>query len=333
MCPNIDQILSNKHTQSGVFAHEVQLVQQELEALLSMSIVRETILKDLHQPPTSNNDHLRSKIRKHQEAERVYSSKKLAKKPLPPLVNHAHQRQSNAAFLLDRQVTIAPVVGARIDRIWSDVNNYYHKISSNDISTVENLVEFHHQLERTLEQCQSQYHQTAEPSTLVEQLNQINYEPLVQLARAPAVISHYLDRTTLGTFQSKLYEHIGQTSPVYRTPISSPMHGRSLATNPDTKDHGASLRISPRLHPNEHANHRVGLFTLPNVGWPDLLLFTSSLRILGETWRRSRRFFVHQIEEEEQVRYESIVSDQVPTTFAIRPELSGRSTSTEQWRR
>ena len=230
-----------------------------------MSIVRQTILKDVHHPPPNNTDHLRSKIRKHQEAERVYSAKKLSKKPLPPLVNQAHQRQANASFLLDRQVTIAPIVGARIDRVWSDVNNYYHRISSNDISTIENLVEFHRHLERTVEQCQSQYHPTSEPSNLIEQLNHINYEQLVQLAQAPPVINHYLDRTTLGTFQSKLYEHIGQTSPVYRTPISSPMHGRGLVSHPDTKDHGASLRISPRLHPNEYANHRVGLFTLPNV--------------------------------------------------------------------
>jgi hypothetical protein len=58
---------------------------------------------------------------------------------------------------------------------------------------------------------------------------------------------------------------MGQISPVYKTPISSPMHGRVLANYFDFKDIGASLRISPRLHPNEHSNSRTGIFSLPNV--------------------------------------------------------------------
>lgn len=42
-----------------------------------MSIVRENILKDILNPPINHStDTIRSKIRKHQEAERIYSSKK-----------------------------------------------------------------------------------------------------------------------------------------------------------------------------------------------------------------------------------------------------------------
>jgi hypothetical protein len=263
MCPNIDQILSTKHTQSGVFAHEVQLVQQELEALLSMSIVRENILKDILNPPINNSsDTIRSKIRKHQEAERIYSSKKIPKKLLPPLINHHHQRQNGPHLLLDRQVAMTPIIGARIDHIWSDINTYYRKISSNDILTIENLVEFNSHLENKLEQLKSEYNnQLIEHSNVIEQLNEENYEQLIEISQINPLITHYVDRTTLGAFQSKIYEHMGQTSPVYKTPISSPMHGRILGNYFDFKDNGAALRISPRLHPND----RIGLFNLPNV--------------------------------------------------------------------
>ena len=251
MCPNIDQILSNKHAQSGVFAHEVQLVQQELEALLSMSIVRENILKDLYKPSINHSDTVRSKIRKHQEAERVYSTKKLVKKPLPSLNNH---QQNGSHQLLDRQVALAPILGARIDRIWSDINTYHHKISSNDILTIENLVKFHSHFKSKLEQFQTD--QLTNQSNIIEQLSEENYEPLVEMSQAIPLITHYVDRTSLGSFQTKLYEHIGQTSPVYKTPISSPMHGRILGNNGES-----ALRISPRLH----SNHKIGLFSLPNV--------------------------------------------------------------------
>jgi hypothetical protein len=263
MCPNIDQILSNKHAQSGVFAHEVQLVQQELEALLSMSIVRENILKDLYKPSTNHSDTIRSKIRKHQEAERIYSTKKLKKKSVPSLINHQQQqRQNGSNLVLDRQVAIAPIMGARIDRIWSDINTYHHKISLNDISIIENLVKFHSHLENKVEQYTIEYkNQLIEQTNIIEQLNEENYQQLIDISYINPLISHYIDRTTLGTFQSKIYEHIGQTSPVYKTPISSPMHGRILGNSTDIKDHTANLRISPRLH----LNHKIGIFSLPNV--------------------------------------------------------------------
>lgn len=257
MCPNIDQILSNKHAQSGVFAHEVQLVQQELEALLSMSIVRENILKDLFKPSNNHSETIRSKIRKHQEAERVYSTKKIPKKSASSLSNH--QRQNGSSHLLDRQVAIAPILGARIDRIWSDMNIYHQKISASDIAIIENLVEFHSHLQTKLER----FHQDLfEPMNFIEQFKEENYQPLIEFSQINPLISHYLDRTSLGAFQSKLYEHIGQTSPVYKTPISSPMHGRIHGTtNGECRDHAAALRISPRLH----SNHKIGLFTLPNA--------------------------------------------------------------------
>jgi len=289
MCPNIDQILSNKHTQSGVFAHEVQLVQQELEALLSMSIIRENILKDLYKPPLNHSDTIRSKIRKHQEAERIYSTKKIPKKPLPPLINHHHQqqqRQNGPHLLLDRQVAIAPILGAQIDRIWSDINTYHYKISSNDISMIENLVKFNCNLENKLEQLKSEYNnQLIEQSNLIEQLNENNYEQLIQISQINPLITHYVNRTTIGSFQSKLYEHIGQTSPVYKTPISSPMHGRILGNNCEFKDNGTLLRISPRLHQHEYSNNKLGLFSLPNLKLDDdpELLSLSSIKSKKKT--------------------------------------------------
>ena len=279
MCPNIDQILSNKHAQSGVFAHEVQLVQQELEALLSMSIVRENILKDLSKPSVNHSDTIRSKIRKHQEAERVYSTKKIPKKAFPSSTNHS--RQNGSHLLLDRQVAIAPILGARIDRIWSDINTYHQKISSNEVSMMENLVQFHSHLDQKIEQLQNEYHnQTIDQSNLLEQLNEENYEQLIEISQINPLITHYVDRTSLGAFQTKLYEHIGQTSPVYKTPISSPMHGRILGTNGESKDHASALRISPRLH----SNPKFGLFPLPNVSTcsHDHFLFASQSILLAQ---------------------------------------------------
>ncbi|CAF3823577.1 unnamed protein product, partial [Rotaria sp. Silwood1] len=270
ICPNIDQILSNKHTQAGVFAHEVQLVQQELEALLSMSIVRKNIFTNLSNPSLNNSDILHTQIHLHQEAERIYTSKKIPKKILPPLTkhhHHHHQRQHGPHLLLDRQVSMAPIIGARIDRIWSDLNIYFRKISSNDILTIENLVEFNCHLEHKLEQLKIDYNnQLIDQTNIIEQLNEENYEQLLQISQLNPLITHYVDRTTLGIFQSKLYQHMGQTSPVYKTPISSPMHGRIIGNNNcDIKDNSATLRISPRLHPNEYSNNRTGLFTLPNL--------------------------------------------------------------------
>lgn len=270
MCPNIDQILSNKHTQAGVFAHEIQLVQQELEALLSMSIVRENIFKNVSNSSVNNTDVIRSHIRKHQEAERFYSSKKMPKKLLPPLSKHHHQRQHGPHLLLDRQVAMAPIMDARIDRIWSDIHTYYHKISSNDILAIENLVEFDRNLENKLEQLKSDYNnQLIDQSNTIEKLNEENYEELIKISQLNPLITRYVERTTLGTFQSKLHEQMGRTSPVYKTPISSPMHGRILGNNYDYKDNGAALRVSPRLHPNEYTNNKTGFFTLPNVNIRD----------------------------------------------------------------
>ena len=232
-----------------------------------MSIVRETILKEFHHPPTINADNLRLKIRKHQEAERIYSSKKNSKKSSTSSHHHhhhSHHRQSHASGVLDRQVTIAPIIGAKIDRIWSDLNNYFHKIAPNDVTTIENLVEWQTRFENKLQEIQLGF---LDQSSSIDRLKEFNYEPLHKLAQESAVITNYLDRTTLGSFQAKLYEHIGQTSPVYRTPISSPMHVRPYVSNPDSRDYGASLRISPRLHPNEFHQSKSFPFAFNNVSF------------------------------------------------------------------
>jgi hypothetical protein len=256
--PNIDQILSNKHTQSGVYAHEVHLVQQELEALLSMSIVRENLLQDLLHP-TLNQDNIQLKIRQHKEAEDVYTSKKLPSKPLPPLMNHPQQKQNGPHLLLDRQVSMTPIIGARIDKIWSDINTFYRKISSNDIVTIENLTEFHQQLEEKIQQYKNEYRNNIlTPVNISEQLNEENFQDLLNLTDTDSLTTHYIDRTTIGRFQTKLYERVPHTSPVYKTPISSPFYKKSLN---NCLDNGSSLRSSPRLH----SNHRIGCFSLPNV--------------------------------------------------------------------
>lgn len=244
ICPHIDQILSNKHIQSGVFAHEVQLVQQELEALLSMAFVREAILKEMSK--SSNHDNLRSKIRKYQEVERIYSTKNLPKKKPEPTKSNYHQPTSKANGLFDRQVALAPIEGARIDHIWSDMSTYHYQISSNDLTTLENLVEFDRNLETQFAQLIDDYQQQLfDETTFLDRFHSKNFETLVEISEINPLLSHYVDHTTLSSFQTKLYEHIGQTSPVYKTPISSPMHGRHLVNHHESNSH---LRISPRLH-------------------------------------------------------------------------------------
>ncbi|CAF1039834.1 unnamed protein product [Adineta ricciae] len=247
--PNIDQILSNKHTQSGVFAHEVHLVQQELEALLSMSIVREDFLKDLlHPMKPINNESLRSKIRQHQQAEYIYSSKKVPKKPLPSLTNQLQARHYQPNLLLDRQVSMAPIIGARIDKIWSDINTYFRKTSSNDLLILRNLIEFHQLLEEKLEQYRTDYqNQVLTPANITEQLNEENFHELDNITELNPLVTHYVERTTMGRFQRKLYDRVPHNSPVYKTPISSPFYRKSITNGLDIN---SSVRSSPRLHPN-----------------------------------------------------------------------------------
>ncbi|CAF3895402.1 unnamed protein product [Adineta steineri] len=257
---NIDQILSNKHTQSGVYAHEVHLVQQELEALLSMSIVRENLLQDLlHPNKIINNDNTRSKIRQHQQAEYIYSSNKILNKSLPPLINQTQQRHHSPNLLLDRQVTITPIIGTHIDKIWSDINTYYRKISSNDILTIRHLVEFNQQLEEKIHQYKTEYkNNILTQSNITEQLNEENFQELINITQTNPLISNYVDRTSIGHFQNKLYDRMPQTSPVYKTPVSSPFYRKSFGSY---LDNNSSLRSSPRLH----SHHRIGLGSLSNL--------------------------------------------------------------------
>jgi hypothetical protein len=220
-----------------------------------MSIVRENLLKDILHPTKSlNNDNIRSKILLHQQAESVYSSKSIPIQPLPPLIN-PQQRQNGPNLLLDRQVSMTPIIGARIDKIWSDINTFYHKISSNDILTIENLVDFNQQLEEKIQQYKTEYkNNILTQSNIIEQLNEENFQNLVNISQINPLITHYIDRTAIGRFQTKLYEQVPHSSPVYKTPISSPFYKKSLA---NYLDKNSSLRISPRLR----TNHRISLFS------------------------------------------------------------------------
>lgn len=225
ICPNIDQILSNKHSQSGVYAHEVHLVQQELEALLSLAIVRENFLH------STSEDNRRANILQHKEAENIYSSKKTPAKPLPPLVPICHQRQNGPQVLLDRQVAITPVVGTRLDKTWTDLDTYYRKISSNDILMIENLLKFDRIFEDKLRQYKYEYQtQLSTESTIKNQLNEENFHQLFDMSQSNSLTTHYLNRTTLGRLQNHFSERLSHLSPVYKTPRSN------------------LPRISPRLH-------------------------------------------------------------------------------------
>jgi hypothetical protein len=222
-----------------------------------MSIVRENLLKDLLHPTRPlNQDNIRSNILQHKEAEDVYASKKIPSKPLPPLINNQQQKYHGPHLLLDRQVSVTPVIGARIDKIWSDINTHYRKISSNDILTIEKLVEFNQKLEEKIQQYKTEYkNNILTQVNVTEQLNEENFQDLINITQTNSLTTHYIDRTNIGRFQTKLYERVPHTSPVYKTPISSPFYKKSLG---NYVDKSSSLRSSPRLHPN----HRIGLFNV-----------------------------------------------------------------------
>lgn len=234
ICPNIDQILSNKHSQSGVYAHEIQLVQQELEALLSMAIVRENFLQ------SKTDENLRTNIVQHKQAENTYASKKLPTKPLPPLVPLTNQRQNGPQMLLDRQVSTSPFVGTRIDKIWTDLNAFYHKIPPSDISTIEHLVKFHKNFEDKLSQYKTNYqNQSLTEFNIKKQLNEENFHELLPLSEHNSLTSNYLRETTLGRIQTQLTSRLPH--------LSSPVSRKSLT------------RISRRLHPTYFDDERFEL--------------------------------------------------------------------------
>jgi hypothetical protein len=182
---------------------------------------------------------------------------------------------------------------------------------------IENLVEFNSHLETKIEQLKTDYtNQLIEQSPLLEQLNEENYEELIQISQLNPLITHYLDRTTLGAFQSKLYEHIGQTSPVYKTPISSPMHGRILG------NHSESLRISPRLH----SNHKTGIFSLPN----DDLELTSTLKSKKKSKFISSPSSAVKFQQRLQFVQNSLIDQHPPTHETVKRQLFHEQKSTKK---
>ncbi|CAF1346959.1 unnamed protein product [Rotaria sordida] len=246
--PNINQILSDKHTKSGVYAHEIHLIQQELEALLSMSMIRENILHSI------NFDNLNLKIHQHQQAEYIYSSKYIPKKFLPPLINHQQHQHNGPHILLDRQVSMTSITDAHIDKIWSDINTYYRQISLNDISIIKNFLEFNQQLKEKIFKYKNYYkNNKLTQLNIIEQLNKENFQDLLNLTQINPIITHYINRTALERFQTKLYEQVQHTSSMNKNQFSTKSLNYDFNSN-------LSLRCSPRLQPN----YRTDLFSLPN---------------------------------------------------------------------
>ena len=248
--------MSDKHTQSGVYAHEIHLIQQELESLLSMSIIRENVLN-----PTKliNTDHIQLKIHQHQQAECVYSSKNIPNKPLMNCQQEQQQRNNDSNLLLDRQVSMTPVTNAHIDKIWSAIDTYYREISSNDILAIEKLIAFNQKLEDKVFNYKNEYRNNILTQlNIIEQLNEENFQELLHITKINPLITHYTDRTTIGRFQKKLYDYLSYISPVYKTPFSSSFYQKLLTNH---FDNNLSLRSSPRLQ----SNHRLNLFSSPNV--------------------------------------------------------------------
>ena len=112
---------------------------------------------------------------------------------------------------------------------------------------MKNLVEFNRELENKIQQYETEYRNNIlTQMNITEQLNEESFQELLNFTQTNPLTRHYIDRTTIGRFQTKLYERVPHTSPVYKTPTSSPFYRKSLGNS--------SLRSSPRLHPN----HRLG---------------------------------------------------------------------------
>jgi hypothetical protein len=124
---------------------------------------------------------------------------------------------------------------------------------------MENLVQFNQELENKIQQYQTEYRNNILTEVnITEQLNEENFQELLNITQTNSLTRHYIDRTTIGRFQTKLYERVPHTSPVYKTPVSSPFYKKSLG---NCLDNNSSLRSSPRLH----SNHRIGHSSLSNV--------------------------------------------------------------------
>ncbi|CAF0802562.1 unnamed protein product [Didymodactylos carnosus] len=151
ICTNIDQIISAKH-QSGVFSHEILLVQQELEALLAMSTLREKLAATVNNSTTNHsvNNRLQLLVRHHQDAERVYGARQfrdIASKFQRPL-NIKQQQQ----FYRQISTTIAS-----IDRFWLEFQSKYSSITQTDLSTIKNIYLFDQLLENEIIQLKQEY--------------------------------------------------------------------------------------------------------------------------------------------------------------------------------
>jgi len=223
ICPNIDQILSNKHSQSGVYAHEIQLVQQELEALLSMAIVRENFLQ------SKTDANLHSTIYQHKQAENTYAQEKSPTKPLPPLVPLTNQRHHGPQMLLDRQVSISPIVGTRIDKLWTDLDTFYHKISPNHILSIENLFTFHENFEDKLRHYKTNYqNHNLTDLNIRKQLNEEDFHEFLSFSQTNSLLSHYFHNTTLNRVQTQFSSRLSHLL----SPSSSSSSRLSRRLNP-----------------------------------------------------------------------------------------------------
>lgn len=221
--PNIDKILSNEHTKSGVYAHEIHLIQQELEALLSMSLIRENLLH------SNDMDQRTKRIEQHQQAESIYLSKNIPYKPILPLINPQHGQQNNSHIFLDRQVSMTPIADSRADAMWSDIDAYYHDISSNDLSTIKSLIDFDKRLKDKLTKYRNDYksHKLTKVN-ITEQLNKETYPDLLNISQIDPLVTHYRNRTTIERFQTKLYDYALSD---YKTPTTNHRRGRPSLKN------------------------------------------------------------------------------------------------------
>ncbi|CAF4776754.1 unnamed protein product, partial [Rotaria sp. Silwood1] len=260
--PNINHILSDKHTKSGVYAHEIHLIQQELEALLSMSMIRKNILQ------STNINNLNLNIYQYQQVENIYSLKTISKKSL---INHHQQQYNKSYILLDRQISMTPIIDSYIDKIWSNINTYYHHISSNDILIIKNFFEYNEKFKEKILNYKKQYNNNKLTQlNIIKKLNKEYYQDLLNIIKIKPLITHYTNQTILERFQTKLYQY-------YRKSFNYDLNNNS------------SLRCSTRLQKNsqlksDHDHQQSSIFKHNRK-----TKFTSSLSIKTQ----ERIQFVH----------------------------------------
>ncbi|CAF0778882.1 unnamed protein product [Didymodactylos carnosus] len=192
VCPSINQIMLGTH-QSGVFAHEILSVQQELEALLAMSTLRETLVTTITNTNANQlaNNELQSLVRHQHEAEHVYGVRQfhdIASKFQRPF-NPKQQQQ----FYRQVSTTVSST-----DRFWLEFQSKYSLVTQTDLATIKDIYLFDQLLENEIKQLKQEY-------LIAKNMEQVEHQ------KQPSITSTNLSMDKLKEFLQTVDSQIRQS--------------------------------------------------------------------------------------------------------------------------